>query len=155
MHSRPLVTIGLGGGVVTVEQIGEGLLYLAGEGELTGDQALEPGSGADRGRADAAGILMSTATVTVNMTTGCLDGVHWCTSCSVDSDIHHATVCPSELLRVEVGVLTGPEAPGDEVTFMFHVHNEPPLLRDKAVQVASEMLSTVAATPRHDSRPLT
>ena len=41
MHSRPLVTIGLGGNVVTVEQIGEGLLYLTGGGELTGDQALD------------------------------------------------------------------------------------------------------------------
>ena len=82
--------------------------------------------------------------------TVCLDGVTWCTSCSVDSDgeiHHHATVCPSELLRVEVGLLTGPEAPGDEVTFMFHVHNEPPLLRDEAVQVANEMLATIAAHP--------
>ena len=30
---------------------------------------------------------------------------------------------------------------------MFHVHNEPPLLRDEAVQVANEMLATVAAHP--------
>ena len=30
---------------------------------------------------------------------------------------------------------------------MFHVRNEPPLLRGEAVQVANEMLATVAARP--------
>ena len=82
----------------------------------------------------------------------CPAGVHWCTSCTTDITgemLHRAIVTPSEFLRVEVELLTGPESCGYDVTFTFHVHDEPPLLKHDAVQVAYEILATVARFTGH------
>ena len=45
-HSRPLVTVELGGlDPVTVDRVGEALFYITGEGELTPEHALDLAAG--------------------------------------------------------------------------------------------------------------
>lgn len=70
----------------------------------------------------------------------------WCPRVGTDhadldgSVFHHAAICRSELVEVEVTQISHPDGDMEPPTFTVTVHDEPPLTAGQLLQVSGELM---------------